>query len=76
MCVRARMLCGCEWVCVCGARTCANVCVRVCVRVRKVDRFTAPYGVADVAFDELLENPFFNVNRPEDLILAEQLISQ
>ena len=30
----------------------------------------------DVAFDELLENPFFNVNRPEDLILAEQLISQ
>lgn len=44
--------------------------------MRKVDRFTAPYGVADVAFDELLENPFFNVNRPEDLILAEQLISQ
>ena len=43
--------------------------------MRKVDRFTAPYGVADVAFDELLENPFFNVNRPEDLILAEQLIS-
>ncbi len=45
--------------------------------MRKVDRFTAPYGVADVAFDELLENPFFNVNRPrETLILAEQLISQ
>lgn len=44
--------------------------------MRKVDRFTAPYGVADVAFDELVENPFFNVNRPEDLAHAEQLINE
>ena len=43
--------------------------------MRKVDRFTSPYGVADVAFDELTHNPFFNVNRPEDLSLAEQLLA-
>tara|TARA_B110000503_G_scaffold47467_1_gene77358 strand:- start:1976 stop:2614 length:639 start_codon:yes stop_codon:yes gene_type:complete len=43
--------------------------------MRKVDRFTAPYGVADVMFDELTDNPFFNVNRPEDLSLAEQLLA-
>jgi molybdopterin-guanine dinucleotide biosynthesis protein A len=43
--------------------------------MRKVDRFTAPYGVADVTFDELIDNPFFNVNRPEDLSLAEQLLA-
>ena len=40
--------------------------------IRKVDRFTAPYGVADVAFDELTSNPFFNVNKPEDIELGEQ----
>ncbi|MDC9720233.1 MAG: molybdenum cofactor guanylyltransferase MobA [Gammaproteobacteria bacterium] len=40
--------------------------------VRKVDRFTAPYGVADVAFDELIHNPFFNVNKPEDIAIGEQ----
>jgi len=39
--------------------------------MRKVDRFTAPYGVADVAFDELADNPFFNVNKPEDLSAGE-----
>jgi molybdopterin-guanine dinucleotide biosynthesis protein A len=40
--------------------------------IRKVDRFTAPYGVADVAFDECLENPFFNVNQPQDIAAGEQ----
>jgi molybdopterin-guanine dinucleotide biosynthesis protein A len=39
--------------------------------IRKVDRFTALYGVADVAFDELADNPFFNVNKPEDLTAGE-----
>lgn len=43
--------------------------------VRKVDRFTAPYGVADVAFDELADNPFFNVNKPEDLDIGEQQLA-
>lgn len=44
--------------------------------MRKVDRFTAPYGVADVAFDELANNPFFNVNKPEDLLVGEALLNQ
>jgi len=39
--------------------------------IRKVDRFTAPYGVADVSFDELERNPFFNVNKPDDLRAGE-----
>jgi len=39
--------------------------------IRKVDRFTAPYGVADVSFDELGDNPFFNVNKPADLTAGE-----
>tara|TARA_B100000780_G_C21101645_1_gene444593 strand:- start:253 stop:876 length:624 start_codon:yes stop_codon:yes gene_type:complete len=43
--------------------------------IRKVDRFTAPYGVADVAFDELNLNPFFNVNTPQDLALGEQRLA-
>jgi len=43
--------------------------------VRKVDRFTEPYGVADVAFDELADNPFFNVNKPEDLNAGELYLS-
>jgi molybdopterin-guanine dinucleotide biosynthesis protein A len=44
--------------------------------VRKVDRFTAPYGVADVTFDELEDNPFFNVNKPEDIAIGEQQLAQ
>jgi molybdopterin-guanine dinucleotide biosynthesis protein A len=43
--------------------------------MRKVDRFTAPYGVADVPFDELSRNPFFNVNKPEDIALGEQQLA-
>jgi molybdopterin-guanine dinucleotide biosynthesis protein A len=43
--------------------------------MRKVDRFTAPYGVADVPFDELVRNPFFNVNKPEDIALGEQQLA-
>lgn len=43
--------------------------------MRKVDRFTAPYGVADVAFDELADDPFFNVNKPEDIDIGEQQLA-
>mgnify|MGYP003863119005 CR=1 FL=1 len=43
--------------------------------MRKVDRFTTPYGVVDVAFDELASNPFFNVNTPQDIALGEQRIA-
>ncbi|MFQ3331733.1 MAG: molybdopterin-guanine dinucleotide biosynthesis protein A, partial [Oceanospirillaceae bacterium] len=35
-----------------------------------------PYGVADVAFDELTHNPFFNVNKPEDIAIGEQQLAQ
>jgi len=44
--------------------------------MRKVDRFTTPYGVADVPFDELISNPFFNVNKPEDIDLGEQQLAK
>lgn len=43
--------------------------------MRKVDRFTAPYGVADVPFDELTIHPFFNVNTPQDIALGEQQLA-
>ena len=43
--------------------------------MRKVDRFTAPYGVADVPFDELTDNPFFNINKPEDIVAGEQQLA-
>jgi molybdopterin-guanine dinucleotide biosynthesis protein A len=44
--------------------------------IRKVDRFTAPYGVADVAFDELTHNPFFNVKTPEDIDIGQQILQK
>ena len=44
--------------------------------MRKVDRFTTPYGVADVPFDELISNPFSNVNKPEDIDLGEQQLAK
>ena len=44
--------------------------------IRKVDRFTARYAVADVAFDELKQNPFFNVNKPEDIALGEDFLAK
>lgn len=44
--------------------------------VRKVDRFTGRYRLAEVAFAIEPHDPFFNTNRPEDLIEAERLITQ
>jgi molybdenum cofactor guanylyltransferase len=43
--------------------------------MRKVDRFTARYRMAVVAFEAVPFDPFFNTNRPEDLAEAERLAS-
>ena len=43
--------------------------------IHKVDLFTARYGVADVNFDEMSFNPFFNVNRIEDVAEGEALLA-
>jgi molybdopterin-guanine dinucleotide biosynthesis protein A len=40
---------------------------------RKIDAWTARYGVAEAAFDDAAGDPFFNVNRPEELAEAERL---
>lgn len=39
--------------------------------IRKVDRWTARYTVAQVQFEATEIDPFFNANRPEDLAKAE-----
>jgi molybdenum cofactor guanylyltransferase len=46
--------------------------------VRKVDRWTARYRLATVAFPEEAEgiDPFFNANRPEDLGCAAALLER
>lgn len=43
--------------------------------VRKVDRWTAAYRMAHVAFAGGAVDPFFNVNTPEDLAEAERLVT-
>jgi molybdenum cofactor guanylyltransferase len=45
-------------------------------KIFKVDRWTARYKVAMVAFDTTPMDPFFNANRPEDLAAAETLLAQ
>ncbi|MGA2794210.1 MAG: molybdenum cofactor guanylyltransferase MobA, partial [Roseiarcus sp.] len=40
---------------------------------RKVDRWTARYRLATVAWPAAPFDPFFNVNTPEDLAEAERL---
>jgi len=42
--------------------------------MRKVDRFTGRYRLAEVDFSAEPFDPFFNTNRPEDLEEAERLI--
>lgn len=46
--------------------------------MRKVDRWTARYRFATVAFDEsaIDIDPFFNANRPEDFAMAEHLLAE
>jgi len=39
--------------------------------VRKIDAWTARYRIAHVEFATVPQDPFFNVNRPEDLAEAE-----
>jgi len=39
--------------------------------LRKVDIWTARHGVAEVEFDTPDGDPFFNLNRPEDIAEAE-----
>lgn len=43
--------------------------------IRKIDRWTAEYSVAYADWPVVPVDPFFNVNRPEDLALAEELLS-
>ncbi len=42
--------------------------------LRKIDLFTARYKLAAVSFDETEDDPFFNINRPEDLARAEAVL--
>lgn len=42
--------------------------------VRKVDVFTGRYRLARASFDSEPIDPFFNINRPEDLARAETLL--
>jgi len=43
--------------------------------VRKVDAWTARYQLVEVSYGTRPVDPFFNVNRPEDLAEAERLIA-
>lgn len=42
--------------------------------IRKVDRWTARYRLAHVEFANDPVDPFFNINRPEDIAAAERLL--
>lgn len=44
--------------------------------IRKIDRFTARYRLAEVIFAAEPIDPFFNTNRPEDLDEAERLFAR
>lgn len=43
--------------------------------IRKVDDWTRDYNLKEVVFDVDTIDPFFNVNRPEDLATAETLLT-
>jgi len=42
---------------------------------RKIDRWTARHGVAEVAWGDTPIDPFFNANAPEDLAVAERYLA-
>ena len=44
--------------------------------LRKVDDWTARYAQARVEYSAETEDPFFNINRPEDLAAAEALVAR
>ena len=43
--------------------------------IRKVDRWTARYALAEVSFPAEVVDPFFNINRPEDVVEAERIVA-
>ena len=43
--------------------------------MRKIDAWTARFKVATVTFLATPVDPFFNINRPEDLEAAEQILA-
>jgi len=43
--------------------------------MRKVDIWTARYKLAEVSFESTDGDPFFNANRPEDLVTAEDILA-
>jgi molybdopterin-guanine dinucleotide biosynthesis protein A len=45
-------------------------------RIRKVDEWTARYRLVQVDFAADPVDPFFNANRPEDLVEAERLLER
>ena len=44
--------------------------------VKKIDAWTARYRLVEVAFPAEAIDPFFNMNRPEDLAEAEELLKK
>jgi len=44
--------------------------------IRKIDRWTARYRLAEVEFASEPIDPFFNANRPEDLAAAEAFLAR
>lgn len=52
--------------------------LRVALRegVRKVVQFTEPQGCAKAIFHDRVPEPFFNVNTPEDLALAQSMLGE
>jgi len=44
--------------------------------MRKVIQWTAPHGCAKVHFDAIPFDPFFNVNTPADMVIAEQMLRE
>ena len=43
--------------------------------IRKIDRFTLQYKVSVVDWSFTDVNPFFNINNPDDIQLAEKYIN-
>jgi molybdopterin-guanine dinucleotide biosynthesis protein A len=43
--------------------------------IRKVDTWTGRYKLATVSFSDRPVDPFFNANRPEDLMTAAGMIA-
>ncbi len=41
--------------------------------IRKVDEWTASHRLVEVEWSDKPFDPFFNINRPEDLVLAEKI---